>query len=362
VRFHDVDGPVDALFDQEHEPIAFDPLVAGRVFIGNDGGFYRSTASGSVTGSWTKATGLSNMQFYSVGVSQQDPSRVNGGLQDNGSVRSWASWGSYYGGDGLANLIDPTNQNKVYACSQNGSCGRSTNGGTSMSSFGSTTSSRRAWFTPVVFDPSNPAIMYYGGERLNRSTNSATSWTVISGDLSRGAGTNTAYDTISTIAVAKTDGKVIYVGTDDGRMWITRDTGATWTDITAGLPTRWITRVTVDPTDANTAYVTVSGYRNGDNAPHVLRTTNGGTSWQDISGNLPNAPVNDIVLDPLNRALLYVGTDVGVFTSADGGTTWTALGTGLPQISVADLETAVSAGHTVLTAGTYGLGVYQVTL
>jgi hypothetical protein len=349
-------------FHADQHAFAFDPLVANRVFLGNDGGIYRSTSNGSLSGSWTKATNLANMQFYTIAVSKQDVSRVSGGLQDNGSVRSWSNWGSYWGGDGLQNLIDPTNQLKVYACSQNGSCGRSTNGGTNMSSFGSTTGSRRAWLTPVAFDPSNPSIMYYGSERLNRSTNSAQTWAAISPDLSRGSSGSSSYDTISTIAVAPTSSATIYVGTDDGRMWITRNTGSTWTEITAGLPTRFITRVTVDPTDANLAYVTVSGYTVGDTAAHVFRTTNGGSSWQDISGNLPNAPVNDIVYNPQNRTVLYVGTDVGVFTSSDGGVTWTTAGSGLPIVPIMDLDTTVSAGVTQLTAGTYGLGVYRLAV
>ncbi|GIH03034.1 hypothetical protein Rhe02_11010 [Rhizocola hellebori] len=349
-------------FHADQHAVGFDPLVANRVFIGNDGGIYRSTANGSLSGSWTKTTNLANMQFYTVAVSKQDISRISGGLQDNGSRRSWSNWGSYWGGDGLQNLIDPTNQNKVYACSQNGSCGRSTNGGTSMSNFGSTTSSRRAWLTPVTFDPTNPAIMYYGGERLNRSTNSAQTWAAISPDLSRGSSGSSTFNTISTIGVAPSNGAVIYVGTDDGRMWITRNTGGSWTEITAGLPTRFMTRVTVDPTDANLAYVTVSGYTAGDIAPHVFRTTNGGTSWQDISGNLPNAPVNDIVYNPQNRTVLFVATDVGVFTSSDTGVTWTTAGTGLPNVPVLDLDTTVSAGVTQLTAATYGLGMYRVAV
>lgn len=349
-------------FHVDQHAMAFDPLVANRVFLGNDGGIYRSTANGSLSGGWSKATNLANMQFYTIAVSKQDISRVSGGTQDNGSRRSWASWGSYWGGDGLQNLIDPTNQLKVYACSQNGSCGRSTNGGTNMSSFGATTASRRAWLTPVAFDPSNPSIMYYGGERLNRSTNSAQSWVAISPDLSRGSSGSSSYNTISTIAVAPTNSAVIYVGTDDGRMWITRNTGGTWTEITAGLPTRFMTRVTVDPTNADLAYVTVSGYTVGDTAAHVFRTTNGGATWQDISGNLPNAPVNDIVYNPQNRTVLYVATDVGVFTSSDTGATWTAVGTGLPVVPVMDLDATVSAGVTQLTAGTYGLGIYRTAV
>ncbi len=342
-------------FHVDQHGVAVDPRVAGRVFIGNDGGVYRSTQNGSLNGTWTKSRNLSNMQFYTVAVSQQDPTRISGGLQDNGSVRSWAGWGEIYSGDGLANLIDPTNHLKVYACAQNGACVRSTNGGNTVSAFGATTSERRGWLTPVVFDPNNPAIIYYGGNRLNRSTNSAASFTAISGDLTHGT-----WATISAIGVAKSDSRVIYAGTEDGRMWITRDTGGTWREITTGLPTRFITRVTVDPTDANLAYVTVSGYRNGSSQAHVFRTTDGGGTWQDISGNLPDAPVNELVLDPQNRSILYAGSDVGAFVSTNAGVNWSPLGTGLPVIPVTDIATSVVSGQTVLTAATYGLGIYQL--
>lgn len=351
-------------FHVDQHALAFDPRVAGRVYLGNDGGVYRSSSNGSLTGGWAKSTRQTYLQFYTVAVSTQDISRISGGLQDNGSVRSWgaANWNSIGGGDGLANLIDPTNQNKVYACSQFGVCQRSTDGGNTRTAFGATTSDRRNWLTPVAFDPSNPSIMYYGGNRLNRSTNSAASWTVISPDLTRGSGGigGVPFGTITTVAVAKTNGQVIYAGTDDGRMWTTRNTGSTWTEITAGLPTRWITKVAVDPTDANLAYVSVSGFRNGDTAAHVFRTGNGGASWQDISGNLPDAPVNDLLLDPRNRSHLYAATDVGVFSSTDGGTTWLAPGTGLPMVPIADLEATGTGSTTVLTAATFGLGMYRL--
>ncbi|HEU5109259.1 MAG TPA: glycosyl hydrolase, partial [Micromonosporaceae bacterium] len=351
-------------FHADQHAMAWDPLTANRVYLGNDGGVYRSASNGSLTATWTKSTNQAHLQFYTVAVSKQDTSRISGGLQDNGSVRSWGggNWNSILGGDGLMNLIDPTNQNKVYACSQNGSCSRSTNGGDTMTGFGATTSERRNWLTPVVFDPSNPAVMYYGGNRLNRSTNSATSWTAISPDLSHGPGgvDGFPFGTITAIAAARTSPATIYAGTDDGRLWITRNTGGTWTEITAGLPTRWINRVAVDPTDANLAYVAVSGFRNGDPAAHVFRTTNGGTSWQDISGNLPDAPVNDLVLDPRDRTRLYAASDVGVFVSTDTGATWTAAGTGLPLVPVSDLEATDTGTATVLTAATYGLGIYRL--
>jgi len=350
-------------FHVDQHALAFDPRVANRVFLGNDGGVYRSTSNGSLTGSWTKTTSLPINQFYTVAVSRQDLSRISGGAQDNGSLRSWSgtSWNSIGGGDGTTNLIDPTNQNKVYSCSQYGTCTRSTDGGTTRTSFGATTSDRRNWVTPVVFDPNNPAIMYYGGNRLNRSTNSAATWTVISPDLTRGSGGTggTPFGTITTIAVARSNSQVIYVGTDDGRVWITRNTGTSWSEITAGLPTRWMTRLAVDPANADVAYVSVSGYRNGDPGAHVFSTTNGGSTWTDISAGLPDAPCNDVVLNPRNPAVLYAGTDVGVWARTGG--VWATVGTGLPLVPISDLEATDNGTATVITAATYGLGMYRTT-
>jgi hypothetical protein len=334
------------------------------VFLGNDGGVYRSTSGGATTGTWTKTSSLATNQFYTVAVSQQDTSRVSGGAQDNGSLRNWGGtvFNSIGGGDGTTNLIDPTNQNKVYSCSQNGACTRSTDGGGTRSSFGATTSDRRNWVTPIVFDPNNPAIMYYAGNRVNRSTNSAASFTVISPDLTHGNGGvgGATFGTVTTLAVARSDGRVIYAGTDDGRAWITRNTGTSWTEITAGLPTRWITHIEVDPANANTAYLSVSGYRNGDPSAHVFLTTNGGTSWVDISGGLPDAPVNDLALDPRNPAVLYAASDVGVF-ARDATGTWAPVGTGLPLVPIADLSAVASGSTTVVTAATFGLGFYRTT-
>lgn len=349
----------------DQHALAFDPRVAGRVFLGNDGGVYRSTSNGSLSGTWTRATSLAVNQFYTVATSRQDLTRVSGGAQDNGSLRSWGgtAFNSIGGGDGTTNLIDPTNQNKVYSCSQFGACTRSTDGGTTRSGFGATVSDRRNWVTPIVFDPGNPSVMYYAGNRVNRSTNSAASWTAISPDLSHGDGGvgGAVFGTVTTLAVARSDGRVIYAGTDDGRAWVTRNTGGTWTEITAGLPTRWLTHIEVDPADANTAYVSVSGYRNGDPGAHVFRTTTGGTAWQDISAGLPDAPVNDLAIDPRNSAILYAATDVGVFARAAGGG-WAPVGSGLPLVPVADVDAAASGTTTVLTAATFGLGFYRTSI
>jgi photosystem II stability/assembly factor-like uncharacterized protein len=363
----------------DHHAMIWDPTTPGRVFEGNDGGFYRSTGNGA-SGTWTEATNEPWTQFYTVDVSEQDGTRIVGGTQDNGCLRSWNSagevtgaWGSYGGcGDGLYTVIDPSNQNNVYACSQFGVCSRSTNAGNLSTRFiSATTADRRNWETPVVLDPNTPSTVYYGGNLLNRSTDMAVTFTVISPSLSNPAsGTDPSYPfgTITTVSVAKTNPNVIYAGTDDGFLWGTKDRGATWTRFTdPALPVRWVTHVAVDPTDANVAYVTYSGLRNADNNAHVLRTIDGGAHWTDISGNLPMAPTQDVVIDPLNPNRIFVASDFGVFTanvanakSQNPTITWYRVGRGLPAAPVNDLE--YHAATNSLYAATYGRGIFTIQL
>lgn len=363
----------------DHHAMAWDPTTPGRAFEGNDGGFYSSNANGA-SGSWTEALNEPWTQFYSVDVSEQDPTRVVGGAQDNGCLRSWDStgavtgaWGSYGGcGDGLYTVIDPSNHNNVYACSQFGVCARSTNAGNTSTRFtNATTSDRRNWQTPVVLDGAAPSTVYYGGNLLNRSTDMAVTFTVVSPSLNNPAsGTDPAYPfgTITTVATAKTNPSIIYAGTDDGFLWTSQNGGTTWTRFTDPvLPSRWVTRVAVDPTNANVAYVTYSGLRNADNNAHVLRTIDGGAHWKDISGNLPFAPTQDIVIDPRNPNRVFVASDLGVFTAnvakANGqnpAVRWLRLGHGLPRAPVNDLK--YQAATNTLYAATYGRSVWSIQL
>jgi hypothetical protein len=364
----------------DHHAMAWDPTTPNRVYQGNDGGVYWSTNNGA-NGTWTEALNEPWTQFYTVDVSEQDTDRVVGGSQDNGCLRSWNSagvvtgdWGSYGGcGDGLYTLIDPSDQNFVYACSQFGNCTRSVNAGNNSTSYtNQTVSDRRNWQTPVQLDPSDPKVVYYGGNRLNRSTDRAQTgtWSVISPSLSNPAsGTDPSYPfgTLTTVAAAKTNPNVLYAGTDDGWLWGSKDLGTTWTRFTdPDLPTRWVTRVAVDPINADVAYATYSGLRNADNNAHVLRTTDGGANWVDISGNLPMAPTQDIVIDPLNTNRVWVASDLGVFTAniaqTRGNPTakWFRLGRGLPRAPVNDIE--YQAATNMLYAATYGRSMWRINL
>jgi photosystem II stability/assembly factor-like uncharacterized protein len=221
-------------------------------------------------------------------------------------------------------------------------------------------SSRRNWLTPVQFDPGNPAVLYYAGNQINRSVDRAVHWAVISPDLTGGPGRdpNYPFGTVTTVAGAKTDPNRVLAGTDDGRLWFTTNLGGNWTRVTdPDVPGTWVTRVTVDPVNANVAYATFSGFRSGVALPYVMKTIDGGATWASIVGNLPQAPVNDIAVV---GSVLYVGTDVGVFSSANGGRKWRTAGSALPNVPVTDLE--YRAASNSLYAATFGRGMFMLTL
>ncbi|MCW9095102.1 MAG: T9SS type A sorting domain-containing protein [Ignavibacteriaceae bacterium] len=340
------------------------PANPNFIVAGNDGGVYKSTNAGS---SWNFITSMPITQFYTCDVDYQLPNRYYGGTQDNGTNRTLTgtpnNWQQIYGGDGFYVLVDPSNNNYVYAEYQYGGFARSTNGGNNFSYGlnGVPGTDRFNWSTPFIIDPTNPAKLYLGTHRLYKTTNRAVSWTPISTDLTNGPPTgNQVYGTITTIASAPSDTNVVYVGTDDGNVQVTIDGGANWTKISNPLPVRWVTRVAVDPYDAMIAYVTLSGYRYDEYLPHVFRTTDAGVNWVSISSNLPDAPVNDIIVDPDSAGRLFVATDVGVFVSDSLGNSWNYLGENLPNSPITDL--VLHNPTRTLIAATFGRSMYSINL
>ena len=162
------------------------------------------------------------------------------------------------------------------------------------------------------------------------------------------------------MAVAPTNSNVIYVGTDDSHIWVSDDNGTNWNEISDGLPKRWVTRVAVDPTDENIVYATFNGLKWKDPQPHVFRSTNKGTTWNDISSNLPDAPVNAFAVDPVEPSRLYLGNDVGMYVSFNSGQSWWVLGEGLPILPIGDIEIHPTTRE--LVAGTYGRSMYKIDL
>ncbi len=345
----------------DHHALTFNPVNPNYAMNGNDGGINISTDGGF---NWGSPANIPATQFYEIGLDANNSLAAYGGTQDNGTNRTTDggldNWEHIYGGDGFYVIVDFINSNIIYAESQNGGLGKSTNGGNSFNSAtnGINGNEPTNWSTPVVMDPNSSNILYYGTNYLYRTTNSAGNWTKISPQLTDYSGGRLG--TITTIAVAPTNSNVIYVGSDDSHIWVSSDNGSTWNEISDGLPIRWVTRVAVDPTNENIVYATFNGLRWKDPESHVFRSTDKGTSWADISSNLPDAPVNAFAVDYVEPNRLYLGNDVGMYVSFNSGQSWSVLGEGLPILPIGDIEIHPTTRE--LVAGTYGRSMYKIDL
>lgn len=323
--------------------------------VGNDGGIYLSNDGG---GEW-QFRPLPITQFNTGEINFQQPSRFSGGAQDNGTPSSLGGglddWTSILGGDGFVTLVNPVDTSIYYAESQYGGFKGSNDASAPLAA-------RYNWNTPYILDPNNPDILYFGAEKLFKSTDRGITWTAISQDLSNGPGgaADVVYGTITSVAASALDENVLLAGTDDGNVWATANGGNNWSKVSADLPKRWVTRVVADARDAQTAFVCLSGYRHHETMSHVYKTTDLGQTWTDAGGDLPDIPVNDLILDPLDANVWYVATDAGVFSTADGGQHWTAANNGLPTVPVTDLT--FHAPTRTLLAATYGRSMYRATV
>jgi photosystem II stability/assembly factor-like uncharacterized protein len=352
-------------FNEKHpdqHALWINPADPNHLICGNDGGIFTTTDGANP---WTKSYELPISQFYASEIDYLQPQIKLGGTQDNGTLKSNGAidnWDFIYGGDGFHTKVDYTNSNIIYAEYQFGGIGRSTNGGQSFSGIDNGIDfTRTNWSTPYVLDILDPQILYFGTYKLHKTTNRGNSWTIISPDLTRGP--NGRLGTITCVSSAvESDNvtRVIYVGTDDAKLSVSTNTGTNWNDRTGTLPQRYITDVLADKRNPATAYVTLSGYNLDETNPHVFRTTDYGTNWVDISGNLPDVPVNSIIIDYDEDSTLYIGTDAGVFFTQNLGTEWAVLGTGLPNSPVFDLNYHQPTKK--LVAGTHGRSLFEFDL
>lgn len=337
------------------------------IYIGNDGGLFKSEDAGSTFNEIN--TNFQTVQFYS-GAVHPTQEIYFGGTQDNGTLRTTAQpgWSMVLGGDGGATWVDPQNTQTVYTeyvymCLQ-----KSTNGGntwtrimTGIPTAGSSqydgTSDRCSFIAPFEMSRKNPQILVAGSYRVFRTTNGGISWSAISSDLT-GDGTGGSGAVISALAIAPSSTNTIYAGTSGSgtstaKVLVTTNGGTGWIDVTkTPLPNRYVRAIAVSHTDSARAYVGFSGYGTG----HLYLTTNRGNTWTNISGDLPDIPVNAILVDSISVSHLLVGTDLGVFETIDGGTNWIHQNNGMANVSIADLDINRSA---YIYAATHGRGMFK---
>lgn len=338
-----------------------DPTNTSRILLGNDGGLFESTDAGTT---YDQFLNLPITQSYASAVAPNDATRRFSGNQDNGTWGSSPgnenSYSFLTGGDGFRIAVEPGNNPVFYTEFQFGNMYRHQNG--TVTYINNLPVGQYNWNTPIVIDPATPTTIYSGAQNVIRSTNRGVSWQTISPSLIGNDAEfgNLPFNTIYALAVSPVDNNVIWAGLDNGKVWVTTNGGSNWTDVSAGFPNRWVTSIAPHPTEAQTAYLTFSGFRWNEAASHVFRYTAGTTDQPfDIGTDLPDVPVNEIIVDSMTMDL-YLATDVGVYRSQNEGMSWEVFGMGLPAIVVSDLT--LHEDSRMLFAGTYGRSLYATQL
>lgn len=346
----------------DHHALAFHPENSNYIISGNDGGINISKDGGK---NWLPKAELPITQFYEIGIDQTKTNSIYGGTQDNNTIRTltgnYNDWENILGGDGFYVIVNPDNPNIIYAEWQFGALHKSIDGGNSFipATNGIDPDEPTNWSTPVVIDPNNSDILYYGTHTLYKTVNSAENWFAISDKLTDYS-INKKIGTITTIAIAPANSDIICIGTDDGNVWLTINGGNEWENVSSQLPYRWVTRVLFDPINENIIYVTFSGLKWSDSNARIFRTDDLGTNWESINEGLPEAPINAIAIDNYDSRIIYLGNDVGAFVSYNSGESWDILGEGMPIVVVNDMKIHPTENYLVI--GTHGRGIYTVDL
>lgn len=365
-------------FGGDDHALWIDPGDSDHMLLGYDHGLGVTFDGGA---HWMHPDNMSLAQFYAVGYDMSRPYRVAGGLQDNGShlgpstkasggpIR-FEDWLRVGGGDGMYNVFETCTNRYLYNESQFGPLQRlDLWTGESQGIRYNDPELRWNWNAPILVSPHDCDVVFHGANKLLRSEDRGDSWEVISGDLSKadpatlptgkGGDGNIQYATITTIDESTLQAGLIWVGTDDGNVQVTRDGGENWTLVNANIPNNpeyWVSRVEASHFDRGTAYVSFTGMRRDDFRAFLYKTTDFGATWTDITGNLPEEPVNVIREHFRNPNLLFVGTDFGVYVSIDGGRAWTSMKNDMPTQPVYDMK--IHPRENDLIVATHGRGIY----
>jgi photosystem II stability/assembly factor-like uncharacterized protein len=381
----------------DHHALWIHPKDGGFLIDGNDGGVYISHDYGTT---WRMVDNLPLAQFYHINVDMEVPYNIYGGMQDNGSwrgpgevwenngIRNW-HWNEVGFGDGFATLVDASDPNYGYAMSQGGFIIR----------FNWKTGERKDirpagpdgvelrfnWNAGIAQDPFDPKTIYYGSQFVHKSTDRGDSWQIISpdlttndpskqkqnesGGLTKDVTNAENYTTILTIAPSPIQPGLLWVGTDDGNVQITRDGGKTWTNVVKNIPgvppNTWVPHIEPSKHDAAAAYVVFDDHRRSNWATYVFKTTDYGRSWTSLTKNDPTAASKGnqmwgyalvIEEDPVDKNLLYLGTEFGLWVSLNGGINWMRWSHGIPTASVMAL--VVHPRDHDLVIGTHGRAAY----
>jgi photosystem II stability/assembly factor-like uncharacterized protein len=351
----------------DHHAVWINPKNPNHLLLGNDGGLYQSYDEGA---NWLHINNMPVGQFYTVNVDMETPYNVYGGLQDNGVLMGSSKsvpnrtkhWEEVFGGDGMFVAPDPRNSKVIYTGFQFGNYWRLER---DKNKFTRITPQhdigeapyRWNWRTPVIMSRHNADIVYMAAQKVFRSLDRADNFEAISGDLTHNKPQgNVPFSTISSLAESPLQFGLLYAGTDDGLLWISRDAGGNWERIDKGLPqNKWVSSVSPSPHDKGTVFVSLNGYREDDFRTYVYMSTDYGVTWTSVKGDLPEAVANVIIQDPVNAELLYCGLDNGTWVSLNRGKSWNYFNR---MLNVSSYDMMVHPRDNELVVGTHGRSVF----
>ncbi len=362
----------------DHHVVWIDPANSDHIILGNDGGLAQSYDFGKT---WDVYENIPGAQYYAIGVDMEEPYNIYGGTQDTGSFKLPSNsiygvitrndWASVGGGDGMYNQVDPDDSRWLYNDFQLGAIQRfdqKLGVGTSIRPSRGENAPRYRfnWTAPIHISPHNSRIIYLGAEVLLRSLNRGEDWQEVSPDLTtndpKKLDGNIEFCNITTISESPVTPGIIWVGTDDGKVQITKNSGGIWTDRTvnlaeAGAPADfYVSRVFASHHDEGTAYVVKTGFQRDDFRPFIHKTTDFGKTWISIAGNMPEGVIHVIAEDKKNPELLFVGKEFGVWVTIEGGNNWVRMKNNMPAQDIFDL--LIHPRENDLVVGTYGRGIY----
>jgi len=360
----------------DHHGLYIDPNNSDYLINNNDGGAYVSYDGGD---NWKFFVELPMVQFFNVNYDMGEPFRVYGSVQDHGSYSGIVdlsrgrhaipevAFAGAPGGEGSHHAVDPRDPNTVYSAGFYGTLSRTDIAtGQNISIMPRVPAGepplRGQWLAHFIVSPNDPNTLYHGMNYVFKSTNRGDDWERISPDLTHNDADRLGdipFQTIVALSESPITAGLLYAGTDDGRVHVTKNDGGSWTDISGGLhPDRFTSEVVASAHEEATVYVTQNGRRSDDFAAYVWKSTDYGQTWQSIAGGIPFGPVNIIREDPKNPNLLYVGNDVGVYVSLNQGEAWQVLSQDLPSTFVHDL--VVHPRDDILVAATHGRGMWAL--
>lgn len=329
-------------------------------WLATDGGLYNTTNNAS---SWNDGEDINSAQFYHIDQNPHEPGIYWGGMQDNGTSKgselTGSSWEDIYGADGFHSEFRTDMDDVFYVEYQNGGIIGFDGGGFFDATSGIDGSDRRNWNTPYLISRFNNDVLYAGTYRMYKSESGIyPEFEAISGDLSDGLIFASSFHTMTTIEEDFFDADVLYAGTVDANVWRTLNGGSSWDNVSAGLPVHYVTDLVASPSTPDRVFVSHSGYKEYDYLPHIHRSDDNGTSWTDISGDLPPLAINALCVHPENDDIIFVATDGGVYTTTNGGVAWERLGASMPVMAIYDIE--YDAENEKILAGTYARGLWTI--